>query len=59
MSDDTPCLRYTTDAFAKDIEVTGPIALYLQSSLSAGEANWLAAIYDLHTDGSTTPASKG
>ncbi|MCK5429203.1 MAG: CocE/NonD family hydrolase, partial [Anaerolineales bacterium] len=58
-SDATPCLKYTTYAFTEDVEVTGPIALYLQASLSTDDANWIAAIYDVHPDGSTTPASKG
>lgn len=55
----TPCLKYETNAFSKDIEITGPIALYIHASLSIDDANWITAINDVHPDGSITPISKG
>ena len=57
--DETPCLKYTTDEFSKDVEVTGPIALYLHASLSTDDANWMVVINDIHPHGSITPVSKG
>lgn len=46
-----PCIKYTTDLLSKDIEVTGPITLYLQASLSTNDADWIVEIRDVYPSG--------
>lgn len=57
--EETPYLQYTTNAFTKNVEITGPIALYLYASLTTEDANWMAIINDIYPDGSIMPISKG
>lgn len=54
-----PCVKYTTEPFAEDMEVTGPIALYFHASLTTEDANWIVHIEDIAPDGSETVISKG
>ncbi len=52
-------LAYTTEAFAEDIEVIGPIALYLYASISSDDANWIIKIKDVSPDGHEVVLSRG
>ena len=47
-----PALQYTTTPFTEDVEITGPLALYLYASLSTADTNWISEIFDIDTDGS-------
>jgi uncharacterized protein len=55
----TPCVKYTTERFGSDVEVTGPIAFYFNASLSTQDANWMVDIKDIAEDGSERLISKG
>jgi predicted acyl esterase len=55
----TPCVKYTTERFTKDVETTGPIALYLKAMLSTEDANWMVDILDIAQDGSERLVTKG
>jgi predicted acyl esterase len=57
--DATPCLKYTTQPFPQDVEMTGPIALYLSASLSTQDTNWMVDIKDIDADGSERLVTKG
>ena len=48
---EVPCLRYATPVLAKDVEITGPIALYLHAALSTPDADWMVEIRDVHPSG--------
>ncbi len=52
-------LRYETSDLEKDMEVTGPIALYLHASSTASDTNWIARIEDVRPDGTKTNITKG
>jgi len=54
-----PCVKYTTEPLAEDMEVIGPIALYFHASLTTEDANWIVHIEDIAPDGSETVISKG
>jgi len=54
-----PCVKYTSEPFVKDVEITGPIALYLNASLSTQDANWMVDIKDIAGDGSERLVTKG
>lgn len=54
-----PCLKYTVGPFHEDVEMTGPMALYLHGSLSTEDANWMVDIKDISPDGSGRTVSKG
>jgi len=36
---------------AKDLEITGPAALYFQASLDNQNANWMVELFDVNPDG--------
>jgi putative CocE/NonD family hydrolase len=52
-------LEYTTEALTKDIEIVGPIALYLYASISSDDANWIVKLKDVRPDGSEFVVSRG
>ena len=56
---EVPCLKYTTCPFEENVEITGPIALYLSASLSSTDSNWMAVIKDIAPDGSQELVTKG
>ncbi|GAJ23466.1 unnamed protein product, partial [marine sediment metagenome] len=39
--------KYTSEPFAEDIEITGPVALYFHAALSTDEANWMVDIKEV------------
>lgn len=57
--DKAPCVKYVTEPFAEDVEITGPIALYFHASLTTEDANWMVDIKDIDSNGSETMISKG
>ncbi len=54
-----PALRYATEPLRDDLEVTGPIALYLHASISAPDTNWIVEFEDVDPDGSAKRISIG
>ncbi len=54
-----PGVRYRTPPLKQDIEVTGPVTLYLYASLDQPDATWVVAVNDIAPDGSGRLVSKG
>jgi uncharacterized protein len=54
-----PALRYATAPLNDDMEITGPLALYLYASITATDTNWICELEDLAPDGKTTRAAIG
>jgi predicted acyl esterase len=54
-----PGIRYRNSPFEKDMEVTGPMALYLYAALDQPDATWFVSINDVAPDGSSRLISKG
>ena len=55
----TPSLKYTTEPLKKELEITGPSALYLYAALSNDRANWIIDIKDIAPDGTERVVTKG
>ena len=53
------CLRYTTDRFVEDIEITGPVALYLDASIDIDDTNWIVDLLDVDSMGERQLVSAG
>ena len=53
------CLRYSTGPLDKDMEVTGPLALYLNASIDIDDTNWMADLVDVDPDGNRQLVSAG
>jgi uncharacterized protein len=45
------CLTYTTDILKQDMEITGPMALYLEAAIDKTETNWMADLVDVDEKG--------
>lgn len=56
---EVPCVKYTTAPFEENIEVTGPIALYLSASISSTDANWMVVLKDIDPNGKEVLVTKG
>jgi predicted acyl esterase len=54
-----PGVTFQTAPFESAIEVTGPIALYLQATLDQPEATWVVTLRDVAPDGSSRTLTKG
>jgi len=54
-----PRLIYRTQPFAKAMEFTGPMALYLNAASSAPDIDWLVFVADEAPDGRVRELSKG
>ena len=54
-----PGIRYTADSAPDDLEITGPLALYLHASISTPDTNWIAEVNDLDEDGTVNRVSIG
>jgi len=52
-------LQYMTEPLAEDIEVTGPIALYIYASIDAEDTNWIVSILDVDQNGSEKELTRG
>ena len=53
------CLRYSTGPLKEDMEITGPLALYLEASIDKDDTNWIADLVDVAPDGSKHLVSQG
>ena len=54
-----PGLRYCTLPLKEDMEVTGPMALYLYAALDQSDATWIVTVNDVAPDGSSRLVTKG
>jgi len=45
------CLTYSSEVLKQDIEITGPMALYLEASIDKTETNWIVNIADVDEKG--------
>lgn len=45
------CLTYTGEELREDIEVTGPVTLYLEAAIDKSETNWMADLVDVDQQG--------
>jgi predicted acyl esterase len=54
-----PGINYRTAPLEKDLEATGPIALYLYAALDQPDATWCVSINDIAPDGSSQLITKG
>jgi uncharacterized protein len=54
-----PRLIYRTDPLAKEMELTGPLALYLNASSTAPDLDWLVYMVDEAPDGKHRELCKG
>ena len=54
-----PRLAYLTEPMTKAIELTGPMALYLQAASSATDTDWLVLVADEAPDGKARELCKG
>jgi putative CocE/NonD family hydrolase len=52
-------LSYTTDALREDLEIIGPIALYLHASVSGDDADFIVKLKDVSPDGSEFVLTRG
>jgi predicted acyl esterase len=53
------CLRYSTGPLDEDIEVTGPVALYLEAAIDIDDTNWMADLVDVDPEGNRQWISVG
>ncbi|MBI2954513.1 MAG: CocE/NonD family hydrolase [Chloroflexi bacterium] len=54
-----PTLVYRTEAFDRDVEITGPMVLHLTGSADQPETHWVVKVYDEDEDGGTNCLTKG
>jgi uncharacterized protein len=54
-----PSVKYTTAPFEENVEVTGPIALYLSASISGTDANWMVVLKDIDPSAKEVLVTKG
>ena len=53
------CLRYATGPLDEELEVTGPLALYLDASIDIDDTNWMADLVDVDPEGGRQLVSAG
>jgi predicted acyl esterase len=53
------CLRYSTEPLPADLEVTGPLALYLEAAIDIDDTNWMADLVDVDREGNRQWISSG
>jgi predicted acyl esterase len=53
------CLKYQTEPFEQDMEMTGPIALYLHASIDIDDTNWMVDLIDVDPDGNRMMLTTG
>jgi uncharacterized protein len=59
LSPPPPHLEYVTDPFEHDVEVVGPMALYLQATLSGDNGDFIVSVRDVGPDGAEFPLTRG
>lgn len=57
--DDIPSLQYTTEAFDKDFEVTGPLSITLYASMDVDDGNFIAKMWDVDQNGNKIHLASG
>jgi predicted acyl esterase len=45
------CLTYITERMEQDMEITGPVTLYLEAAIDKAETNWMADLVDVDEKG--------
>jgi hypothetical protein len=58
-STETPSVKYLSPPMPEDMEVTGPIALYLYAAIDTDDTNWIVRLKDVAQDGSETLLTGG
>jgi len=53
------CLTYSSEVLKQDIEITGPMALYLDASIDKTETNWMVDIADVDEKGNRMLVTTG
>ncbi len=53
------CLRYKTETFQEDTEITGPIALYFDATIDIDDTNWMVDLVDVDPEGNRQWISVG
>jgi len=53
------CLTYQTAPFARDTEITGPVALYLDAAIDKDDTNWMVDLVMVTPDGKRQLLSNG
>ena len=53
------CLTYNSEVLKQDIEITGPMALYLEASIDKTETNWIVDIADVDENGNRMLVTTG
>jgi predicted acyl esterase len=53
------CLTYSTEPLEEDLEITGPMALYLEAAIDKTETNWMVDIADVDEKGNKMLVSNG
>jgi predicted acyl esterase len=59
MTDKIQSLRYLTSPLLEDVEVTGPMALYLHAAIDQTDTNWIITIKDVDPSGSEIELTRG
>lgn len=57
--EEVPCITYTTAPLTHDVEITGPMALYLCASLTTDDTDWMVLIRDVDATGKVKNVSMG
>ncbi|MBI2823010.1 MAG: CocE/NonD family hydrolase [Acidobacteria bacterium] len=52
-------VQYQSDVLKSDMEVTGPMALYLHASIDQEDTNWIVSLRDVAPDGLEKEMTKG
>ena len=52
-------ITFTTEPFAADFEVTGPVAFTFHATLDQSDATWVATLRDIAPDGTSRTLTKG
>ena len=53
------CLEYNSAPMQQDMEVTGPVAVYLDAEIDIDDTNWMVDLVDVAPDGSRQLLSQG
>jgi predicted acyl esterase len=54
-----PCLRFTTAPLERELEITGPSALYLAAAIDRPDASWIVSLKSQSPDGTMQVVTKG
>lgn len=59
MTTNISSVKYMTPSLTEDVEITGPIALYLHAAIDQEDTNWIVALRDVAPDGSEIELTRG